>query len=119
MVGEADVEEAGVVGEHGVGQQFEEGQQHEGSLVHAGVGDGEAVVGDRQVVEQQDVDVDRSRAPADVSGAAQRRLHAVDGVEEVEGLEVGVDLRDDVQEVGLVGTTDGIRLPDPRRALRR
>ena len=65
---------------------------------------------------EQDVDVDGPRAPADVADAAELGFDAVDGGEEVERLEVGVDLGDDVQEVGLLGAADGIRLPDPGRA---
>ena len=67
------LEEVGAVGEDGVGEQFEEGHDDEGALVHAGVGDGQSIVVDRAVVDQEDVDVDRPRAPADVSGAAERR----------------------------------------------
>ena len=78
LVGEADVEEAGVVGEDRVRDQFEEGHHDESSFVHAGVGDGEAVVVDGQAVDQEDVDVDGSGAPADVSGAAERRFDAVE-----------------------------------------
>ena len=88
----------------------------ERSLVHAGVGDDEAVVGDRHVVDEQDVDVDGPRSPAHVAHAAELGFDAVDGREEVERLEVGVDLGDDVQEVGLLGAADGIRLPDAGRA---
>ena len=66
---------------------------------------------DRQVVDQEDVDVDRPWAPADVAGAAERGLDAVDGGEEVVRLERRVDLGDDVQEVGLLGAADGVGLP--------
>ena len=59
------------------------------------------------------------RAPADVAHAAELGFDAVDGGEEVERLEVRVDLGDDVQEVGLFGAADRIRLPDPGRASNR
>ena len=117
MVGKTDVHEPGPVGEHRVRKEFEEREQDEGSFVHPGMRNGERSVGDGQAVDEEDVDVDGARAPADLAGAAELGFDTVTCGEEIVRLEIGADLDDDVQEVVLLGTAHGIGLPNARAAL--
>jgi hypothetical protein len=117
LVREARIQKPDALGKHRVRQEFEEREQHEGSFVHAGMGNSEGFVGDRQVVDEEDVDVDRAGAPMDVAGSAEAGLDTTARSEEIVRLEIVVDLEDDVQEIVLHRTTDGIGFPYPRTAL--
>ena len=104
-------------GQDGVGDQFEEGHEHERSFVHAGVGDGQAVVVDRQVVDQQDVDVDRSAGPSGRRGrgraSASTRLTAARRSSGSSVVSISATM---FRKSGCSRATDGIRLPDAGRA---
>ncbi len=112
LVREARIEKSGAVGEHEVRHELEKREQDEGSFVHPGMGNGEGSVGDRQVVHEEDVDIDGAGTPVDVAGAPELSFDTVACGEEIVGLQIGVDLEDDVQEVVLLGTIDGIGLPN-------
>ena len=119
LVGEAHLEEVGAVGEDGVGEQFEEGHEDEGSLVHAGVGHGErssSIV--RSSIRRMSMSIVRGpqRTSRMRPSAASTRLTAA---EEIERLQRRVDLGDDVQEVGLLAARRPDRSPNTRGAKHR
>jgi hypothetical protein len=80
------------------------------------VRDHEPLLGQRDVLDDQEVDVDRPRAvPGAAFGPAQLALDPLAGGEQLAGREVGLDGDDCVVEVGLrEDLADGLRFVDRR-----
>src|SRR5882724_8431605 len=77
-----------------------ERQQDEAALVHLGVRDLQRAFGDGLIVEQQDIEIYDARAPALALDAlaSHRRLDGLGALQEIVGLELGLELEDTVDE---------------------
>src|SRR6202011_1191210 len=84
--------------------------EQEGAVLKFGVGDVQANFVDGAAVVGQDVDVDLSRAPTLVGGAAKLLLEVLDRIQQRPRLERGLDLEHLVQEAGLITDANRLRL---------
>ena len=86
-----------------LGIELEQRGEDEAAAGDLGVGQGEALGGELEVAEQEQVDVERARAVAGgVEGAAALGLDLLAEVEQGFGLQLGADADRGVEEVGLV-----------------
>lgn len=89
--------------------------QSEGSLDKPWVRHGQAGLGHLPVAEDEQVEVDRARSePGAVPCPAELALDSEQDVEELAGLEVGLDCEGTVEEAGLIRVPDGIGLTQRR-----
>ena len=98
-------------GSTGSGTRSSSGRSTKRTLGHARMRHGEGRLVDPAIVEQQHVDVDRARSPANVAHPSQRRFDPVARREQVQRSQVGLDPDHDVEEVRLVGPAHRVGLP--------
>src|SRR5437762_11586412 len=86
-----------------LGAQFRKSLQHEAALVEVRMGHGERLGTHLAVAVEEQVEVDSARPPLLPPDASQAALQVEQSFEKRGGIQLGLDLRDGVEEGGLVG----------------